>query len=99
MAGRPKNSVNVSKYIWSVKEIDPLTNDIIKDLGKYTCLNDFNKQNNLKMTPHKIYRLRHLDKNNLETKLLVKSSFEYKYAHLQFDKIDEPIEYVKVRIN
>lgn len=92
--GRQKGSMNDGTYKWHVYYWNFETGEIIKDLGKYTSIPEFNKINGTDITNDIIYKLKKLTPECFtEKRINHKYSFVRNYGHYKFDKINEPVNF------
>jgi hypothetical protein len=84
--GRGEGNTNWKKYKWSVIVFDKETNQF--KTGKYTTLDEINRELGLNLTIDISWRLRTLKKVDT-TQRNKENSFLAKYGHIKLEKIDE----------
>ena len=100
MKGRPLNSTTINVFKWHIEKIDLNTFEVIEDLGKFCSIQEFNRLYGTNVTPDHIWKLKKLKQEDFtEKRINKKNSFLAKYGCYKFNKINEPIEFIKIRKN
>jgi len=87
--GRPAGSVNTSYYKWKVILFDNDTKRFVE--GKYTSVNNINKELNLNLNADYVRRI--MTKYRADPNMRNgENSFLARYGHIQIEKIHEKVE-------
>ena len=92
--GRTHGSLNEQIYKWRIGILDRETGETL--YNKYCSINEFNRMHMMKVTSHVVCKSKKL---TLEERVNPRrDSYAERFGHLTFEKIDEPVIYIKTRI-